>query len=203
MSDAYVGQIMLFAGPYAPEGWLPCDGRSLQMQQYQVLAAVIGYTYGGQGTSFNLPDFRGFFPTAAMQGQSVGYRAGVAGTPQVAISAGNLPAHTHPATFVGTSASATANVGIPVKLVSGGAVPQDGGFLGEGGAAGAAASIYVPPGSTAPGVTLTGGQATVTTTAAGTVAVGPAGGSQPLTIPVPLLTVMFCICYDGIYPQRP
>jgi microcystin-dependent protein len=59
-STPYVGQVMLFAGNFAPAGWLPCDGSLLQISQYDVLFNLLGTTYGGNGTTtFAVPDLRG------------------------------------------------------------------------------------------------------------------------------------------------
>jgi microcystin-dependent protein len=58
--DEYIGTIKLFAGNYAPHGWMHCMGQILPIQQYQALYAVIGNTYGGNpGINFMLPDLRG------------------------------------------------------------------------------------------------------------------------------------------------
>lgn len=56
------GTMVAYAG-YAtdPVGWLLCDGRSLSVASYPELFAMIGYTYGGSGGSFNIPDLRGEF----------------------------------------------------------------------------------------------------------------------------------------------
>jgi len=40
-------------------GWLNCDGRALDTTQFNLLFQVIGYSFGGSGSSFNLPDPRG------------------------------------------------------------------------------------------------------------------------------------------------
>ena len=55
------GSVLTFAGSAAPTGWLVCDGASLSTTAYASLFAVIGYTFGGSGGSFNLPDLRGRF----------------------------------------------------------------------------------------------------------------------------------------------
>ena len=57
-----VGSMQMFAGTAAPFGYLLCQGQSLNTTTYAALFAVIGYTYGGSGDKFNLPDFRGVFP---------------------------------------------------------------------------------------------------------------------------------------------
>jgi microcystin-dependent protein len=50
-------------------GWLKCDGRSLSTTNYNFLFQVIGYKFGGSGSTFNLPDAEGRVPGAV--GQSV------------------------------------------------------------------------------------------------------------------------------------
>lgn len=55
------GTMVDFAGATAPDGWLLCDGSQLATASYGNLFAVIGYTYGGSGANFLLPDFRGRF----------------------------------------------------------------------------------------------------------------------------------------------
>ena len=57
--DEYIGVIKQFASQRCLSNYMFCEGQTLQAQQYQALFAVIGYTYGGNGTaSFNLPDLR-------------------------------------------------------------------------------------------------------------------------------------------------
>src|ERR1700761_4930026 len=52
----YLGQIEAFAFNFAPTGWLPCDGRTLPINQNQALLTLLGTTYGGDGrTTFGLP----------------------------------------------------------------------------------------------------------------------------------------------------
>lgn len=60
-----VGTVLPFTGDFAdtgvPHGFLPADGRSLSTTDHPQLFARIGYTWGGSGTTFRLPDFRGQF----------------------------------------------------------------------------------------------------------------------------------------------
>ena len=61
--EAFWGTILMFAGNYAPRGWMFCEGQELDIQQHQALFALIGTTYGGDGKrTFKLPDLRGRFP---------------------------------------------------------------------------------------------------------------------------------------------
>lgn len=103
MSDFYVGEIRLFSGNYAPEGWSICDGSTLNISTNQILFSVIGTTYGGDGvTNFKLPDLRG----RVIVGQGTGSMPnGTALTPrvigqtggveQVTLQVSEMPAHTH------------------------------------------------------------------------------------------------------------
>lgn len=53
------GVVVPFAGAVAPAGWLLCDGTSYNTNEYTKLFNVIGYRYGGSGSVFKVPDFRG------------------------------------------------------------------------------------------------------------------------------------------------
>jgi microcystin-dependent protein len=55
------GAVMFFAMQSAPSGWLFCDGSAKSTATYPDLFAAIGYTYGGAGASFNLPNLNGQF----------------------------------------------------------------------------------------------------------------------------------------------
>jgi len=55
--EAFLGEIILVAFSYAPNGWQKCQGQILQVNQYQALYSLIGNTYGGDGSStFKLPN---------------------------------------------------------------------------------------------------------------------------------------------------
>lgn len=45
-------------GPIEQTGWMPCDGRTLRVATYPELFICIGYTYGGEGEFFAIPDYR-------------------------------------------------------------------------------------------------------------------------------------------------
>jgi microcystin-dependent protein len=107
--DAYMGEIRTFAGNFAPVGWLPCDGRLLPISEYDVLYALLGTTYGGDGVStFALPDLQGRAPMHREQGS---YPMGMkAGDETVTLTLPQLPVHTHAAAatnMVGTANTPT------------------------------------------------------------------------------------------------
>lgn len=59
MTEGFLGQVVLFAGDFAPLGWQFCHGQLLEISQYDQLFAVLSNTYGGNGaTTFALPDLR-------------------------------------------------------------------------------------------------------------------------------------------------
>ena len=61
--EPFISEIRLFAFGDAPEGWMPCDGTMMPINQFQALYSLIGTTYGGNGVhTFALPDLRGRIP---------------------------------------------------------------------------------------------------------------------------------------------
>lgn len=109
MAEYFVGEIRLFAfNQYAPANFMPCDGRSLRVSDYQALFALIGTTYGGDGVStFNLPDLRGRTPVhyGTLPGGSVYALGTKAGVEQVQLTSATVPPHSHTVSVTKTSAS--------------------------------------------------------------------------------------------------
>jgi microcystin-dependent protein len=66
MTDAFMGEISIFAGTYAPKGWAFCNGQLLPINQNQALFSLLGTSYGGDGQkTFALPDLRSRVPVHA------------------------------------------------------------------------------------------------------------------------------------------
>jgi microcystin-dependent protein len=102
--DPYLGEIRMFGGTFAPAGWLFCDGSLLRIADNDVLYAVIGTTYGGDGVeTFALPDLQGRWPVHTAPDLPLGARGG---SETVTLTAAQLPAHTHG--VLGSAAAATA-----------------------------------------------------------------------------------------------
>ena len=97
MSDQYVGEIRMFAGNYAPEGWAPCNGQLLSITDNEVLFTLIGTTYGGDGvTTFGVPDMRGRVPISVGNGGGSNYVLGQkSGAESVTLLTAQMPAHGH------------------------------------------------------------------------------------------------------------
>jgi microcystin-dependent protein len=111
MAQPYVGEIRMFAGNFAPAGWMFCEGQLLPISENETLFQLIGTTYGGDGQStFGLPDLRGRLPLHQGNGFTLAEAAGVE---EVTLTVQQIPAHNH-AFLVnsggGTSNSPTGNV---------------------------------------------------------------------------------------------
>ncbi len=105
MSQPFVGEIRMFAGNFAPQGWAFCDGQLLAVSENDALFALIGTTYGGDGqTTFALPDLRGRIPVHRGDGVSLGQKTG---TEEVTLTTAQVPAHTH--AFVAADAAGNAS----------------------------------------------------------------------------------------------
>ncbi|MBV8516254.1 MAG: phage tail protein [Acidobacteria bacterium] len=93
MYDAFIGEIRMFAGNYAPEGWAFCDGAELSIGEQPVLFRLIQTKYGGDGHStFRLPDLRGRAPVHAGNGYALGQKGG---SETVTLTLAELPIHIH------------------------------------------------------------------------------------------------------------
>jgi microcystin-dependent protein len=93
MAQPYVGEIRMFAGNFAPAGWMFCEGQLLPISENETLFQLIGTTYGGDGEStFALPDLRGRLPIH--QGNSF-MLAQNGGAEEVTLTIQQIPAHSH------------------------------------------------------------------------------------------------------------
>ena len=94
MAQPYVGEIRMFAGNFAPAGWMFCEGQLLPISENETLFVLIGTTYGGDGEStFALPDLRGRIPIHQGNGFILAETGGVE---QVTLTVSQIASHTHP-----------------------------------------------------------------------------------------------------------
>jgi microcystin-dependent protein len=99
MAQPYVGEIRIFAGNFAPAGWMFCDGQLLPISENETLFNLIGTTYGGDGQStFALPQLQSRAPLHMGPGPGgISYQlAEQAGVESVTLTTGQIPAHAHP-----------------------------------------------------------------------------------------------------------
>lgn len=173
MAEPFLGEIRLFGFNYAPSGWATCDGQVMQIAQNQALYALLGTTYGGNGsTTFNLPDFRGRTLLHASNTYGEG-KAGGAENVALATTA-ELLAHGH--TLAANTGPGSSNI------------PQ-GNFLAATQSPDNTKSAYATT-KASPAANLAGGT------------LSPAGGSAGHNNVQPSLTVNFCIALMGLWPSR-
>ena len=93
MAQPDVGEIRMFAGNFAPAGWMLCQGQLLPISENETLFQLIGTTYGGDGEStFALPDLRGRLPLHQGNGFIL---AETGGAEEITLTIQQIPVHTH------------------------------------------------------------------------------------------------------------
>jgi microcystin-dependent protein len=174
MAQPYVGEIRMFAGNFAPAGWMFCSGQQLPIAENEVLFQLIGTTYGGDGEStFNLPNLQSRIPLHMGNGpDGVNYPlAQMAGTESVTLTTQQIPNHTHP--LLTSNAAATASPTNATFATSTSSQAGSNAYNNE-----------ADPGTQlAPGV------------------INPTGGSQPHENCQPFLCINYIISLFGIFPS--
>ena len=175
--DPFLGEIKIFAGNYAPMGWMKCEGQILPISGNDALFALIGKTYGGDGVNnFALPDFRGRVPLGRGASYTWGQKGGYE---TVTLAANNLPVHSHVGQVkcANRSDSETPGGNVPgAAIASGSDAPRN---------------EYVP----------SAGQ-TLVDLASSCVSIDPAGGSANHQNVQPSMALNFIIAVEGIFPSR-
>jgi microcystin-dependent protein len=178
--DPFIGQVVIFAGNFAPRGWALCEGQLLAISSNSALFSILGTTYGGDGrTSFGLPDLRG--RVAVSPGTGPGLRSWRLGERQGAgtttLNVTNLPQHTHAASVNHggeDGLTATAGGNLFASDARGGVTPP---------------TIYTnsaKAGSLSPSA----------------ITVGHTGGGLAFNNIQPTLAVNYIIATTGVYPSR-
>jgi microcystin-dependent protein len=172
MGQPYVGEIRMFGGNFAPNGWMFCQGQTLQISEYEVLFQLIGTTYGGDGEqTFNLPNLAGRLPMHQGTNQGTAFVMGEsAGVENVTLTTQQIPNHTHPL----LATSDVAGVNAPANNLLGATT-------------GATTLAY---GTDNPKLTLAPGS------------ISFVGGNQPHENMQPYLCVSFIIALYGVFPSQ-
>lgn len=174
MSEPFLGEIRMVGFNFAPVGWLLCNGQTVSIQQFAALFALLGTSYGGNGTStFALPNLQGRVPIHQGTGSGLStYVIGESGGVQTTtLTVSQLPAHNHvvnASTSIGTQPGPSNHIPASVS----GAAPE---------------KIYT---ANAPNAAMN----------AATISI--AGGSQPVGVIQPFLCVNFIIATSGLFPSR-
>lgn len=115
MAQPYVGEIRMFAGNFAPAGWMFCEGQLLPISENETLFQLIGTTYGGDGQStFALPDLRGRIPIHQGNGFIL---AETGGAEEITLTVQQIAAHSH--ALLGSATIANTNSPQNAALASG------------------------------------------------------------------------------------
>jgi microcystin-dependent protein len=87
----------MFAGNFAPAGWMFCDGQLIAISENDALFTLIGTTYGGDGQeTFALPNLQSRVPMhAGSNGGQSFILAEAAGVESVTLTTQQIPSHTH------------------------------------------------------------------------------------------------------------
>jgi microcystin-dependent protein len=111
-SPVPVGTVYQFGGATAPTGYLICEGQSVSTTTFARLFSVIGYTYGGSGANFTIPNLKGRIPVGLDSAQGeFNVRGEVGGSKTHTLSASEIPAHSHPNSLTGTTTFASSGHG--------------------------------------------------------------------------------------------
>lgn len=180
MSSPYVGEIRMFAGNFAPAGWMFCEGQLLPISENETLFNLIGTTYGGDGQeTFALPSLASRVPVHV--GTGGGHTVQLAeqgGSESVTLTTAQIPSHTHAASCnsaAGNNASPSGavwatNTNTAIKPYNG--------------------TVVSPPSSPS------------TNAAMNASSIAIVGGSQPHDNMMPYLCVNFIISLFGIFPHQ-
>lgn len=172
----YVGEIRMFAGNFAPQGWAFCDGQLLSISENAGLFTLIGTTYGGDGQqTFALPDLRGRAPIHQDNRYVIGQQGG---TEQETLTAAQIPSHTHTALFSLPVYAGVGNADTPI-----GNVPAVN--------AARANEFNITPDGTMGAVNYSADPNT-----------SVIGGSQPHNNMKPYLAIHYIISLYGVYPSQ-
>ncbi len=178
--EPYLGEIQLFAGNFAPLGWLKCEGQLLPIAQYEALFSLLGTLYGGDGqTTFALPNLRGRVPIGYNSNYPIGLTSG---SETVTMMTQNMPPHTHQ---VSAQLKVSANQADKAD-------PKGNYWARVVTAANQPDNEYTT--SAQAGITMNPQATTMT--------MGVSGGSQPIDNMQPFLALTFIMATEGIYPSR-
>ncbi|ADB51027.1 phage tail protein [Conexibacter woesei] len=168
----YVGEIRMFAGSFAPVGWMFCQGQTIPISENETLFNLIGTTYGGDGQeTYRLPDLQGRLPLHMGQGPglSQSYVIGEQfGSEQVTLTVNQIPQHSHGVVAANGGGSTSSPQG---NLLS--SPPSLTEYVRD------TPNAPLPP-----------------------QAVGPYGGSQPHENRMPVLTINYIISMFGVFPSQ-
>ena len=199
MIDAYAGAIILWPLNRIPLGWHLCDGSLLNINEYQLLYALLGKKYGGDGvTNFALPDLRGRVPIGSGQGPNLTPRvlAQTGGQGAHTLTLAEMPAHIHVATTQGV-ANVKAVLNVSSANASQTAATANATLATAGSGSGRSFNPVLKYGNSAPTVILNSKSVALSGDYTNS---GTGGGGSHNNVQ-PSFALNFIICTNGLYPD--
>jgi microcystin-dependent protein len=223
--EELMGTIKMFAGNFAPQGWMLCHGQELSIAQYSALFSLLGTIYGGDGKiNFALPDLRGVVPIGAGKSKIVSIQevvqGEIKGKAENILNISNMPKLKGKAEIENFKAVAKGviedtikpMISIPCSDNSADSNNPKGKYFGLSDAAdvnSAIANIYgnttntfMKPFENSTRISMKA-ELPVTLDAIPSASIN-IGSDTPVGIPTyqPSLGINFIICIEGVYPQR-
>jgi microcystin-dependent protein len=183
MADGFIGEIRAFGFNFSPRGWLACDGTTYGINSFQALFAIIGTSFGGNGTTnFKVPDLRGIVltgvdPTIA----DFGKPGASGGSELVTLTQATIPAHNHNIQAVTRTSLAQTTLAT--------AQPASNVYLSNAFSSGLSQGI-VAYSNVMDGIALN------------PESIGITGNSMPHQNMSPYLALTYSICVEGIFPPH-
>ncbi|MDA8429940.1 MAG: tail fiber protein [Geobacteraceae bacterium] len=198
--------VTTFAFNFTPMNFAACNGQIMQIQQNSALFALLGTTFGGNGTqTFGLPNLQGRTPVhfGTAQGGVARTFGSAFGQDNETLTTTQLPNHTHTLqeAQAGQTVTATATATVNASDVSSNAAKPTAHYWAKGLTGAADTSCY----GTTHNVAMASDavQVTVTPTFRATnLAIGAVGNGAAFSLAQPSLALNFCICTAGIFPSR-
>lgn len=195
--EGTIGEIRIFAANFAPRNWDFCRGQTIAIQTNTALFAIIGTTYGGNGTtSYQLPNFTGrvALGTGQMPGFSAYALGQSSGFERQALGINGMPAHTHVGVVSGSASLMVSADDSTLAVASAGSVISTPGYTVTGGLAKTLGFNNATPNTAlhADSIKVNNTPLTLAT----------AGGNQPHNNMQPFMALHHCICLFGIFPSR-
>ncbi len=182
--DEYMGIIKLFAGNFAPQNYMYCNGQILSISAYTALYSLLGTTYGGDGVAtFALPDLRSRIPVGGGMGASPSLNdttnlGQVGGEINHTLVSNEMPQHNH--SLVVNNGNATDSVGANNLAIATPGAMNGRAFVPTLGFSNQAPNTIINPAT-----------------------INAVGGGQPHNNMQPYLGLSYIICVQGLYPSRP
>lgn len=200
--EPYIGSTCTTAADFCPKDYLPANGRTLAISDYNALFSLLGARYGGDGiTTFQLPDLRGrsVIGSGNGPGLDLAILGHYSGSETQKLTVSNLPAHTH--------AAGASRGSVDVELIA---------FDGKGTSPEPTFTEYYLQGvaqnnfsynpeaklygkGTGNKIPLEGISASYTQPV---IVIEDTGDNKPFSIRSPSLALTYCIAVNGLYPSR-